>query len=200
MNLAHELVGVRGDDCKRPNPVARSRFFPFLPNAGKAEGCAVLHGDGARLLRLAAFDRLPFEKTVDWHDAAAPAVGLAERRQIPHGLALRVDRLAAAFGIIAPVGDQAPSQRVERYLAGPVVAADDQQVLTRRGIPPRRMVVQPAVAHVHAIDDGIAKRCAALDDPPAHAADVVIRWPACQRGPMEALAYRPMSSRAKLSR
>jgi hypothetical protein len=28
--------------------------------------------------------------------------------------------------------------------------------------------VHAAVAHVHAIDDGISKRSAALDDPPAH--------------------------------
>jgi hypothetical protein len=33
--------------------------------------------------------------------------------------------------------------------------------------------VHAAVAHVHAIDDGIAKRPAALDNPPAHARDVI---------------------------
>jgi len=34
--------------------------------------------------------------------------------------------------------------------------------------------VHAAVAHVHAIDDGISKRSAALDDPATHGADVVI--------------------------
>jgi hypothetical protein len=33
--------------------------------------------------------------------------------------------------------------------------------------------VNAAVAHVHAIDDGIAKRSAALDDPPAHDCDLI---------------------------
>jgi hypothetical protein len=95
-------------------------------------------------------------------------VGIPERGQIPHGLTLGIDRLAAALRITAPIRNQAPTQRIERYLAGLVIAPDHQQVLARRGVPPWRIVVQPAVAHVHAIDDGIAKRSAALDDPPTH--------------------------------
>jgi hypothetical protein len=34
--------------------------------------------------------------------------------------------------------------------------------------------VHATVTYVHAIDDGITKRFAALDDPPAHVADIVI--------------------------
>jgi hypothetical protein len=121
------------------------------------------------LLRLLALDRLPFEEPVDRHDAAALGIGIPERGQIPHRLALGVDWLAAALRIFAPIRDKAPTQRVERYLAGLVLAADDQQALARRGVPPWRIVVDAAVSHVHAIDDGIPKRLAALDDPPAHA-------------------------------
>ena len=40
--------------------------------------------------------------------------------------------------------------------------------------------MHPAVAHGDAINDGIAKRSAALDDPPTHAADIVIGG--CPRG------------------
>jgi hypothetical protein len=47
-------------------------------------------------------------------------------------------------------------------LSGLVIAANDEQLLTRRAIPPRRIIVHAAVAHVHAIDDGIPKRSAAL--------------------------------------
>jgi hypothetical protein len=68
-----------------------------------------------------------------------------------------------------------PTQRVERHISGLVIAADDQQFLAGRGVPSRWIVVHPAVAYVHAIHDGIAKRSAALDDPPTHAADIVIR-------------------------
>src|SRR5215813_5310075 len=168
VNLGHELVGVGGDDGERPNPFARSRLFPVLPNPGKPERRAVLHGDRVGLLRLLALDRLPFEEPVHRHDAATHSIGIAERGQIPHALALGVDRLAAALRITAPIRNQTPPQRIERYLAGPVIAADDQQVLARRAVPPRRIVVHAAIAHVHAIDDGIAKRPAALDDPPTH--------------------------------
>src|SRR5262249_22040171 len=139
-----------------------------LPNSRKPERRAVLHGDRVRLLRLLTLDRLPFEEPVHRHDAAAHSIGIAERGQIPHALALGVDRLSAAFRITAPIRDQSPTQRIERYLAGPVIAADDEQVLARRTVPPRRIVVHAAVAHVDAIDDGIAKRSAALDDPAAH--------------------------------
>jgi len=62
-----------------------------------------------------------------------------------------------------------------------MIAADDQQLLARSGVPARRIIVQAAVAHVHAIDDGIAKRSAALDDPPTHGTDVVKPRRSCQQ-------------------
>jgi hypothetical protein len=49
-----------------------------------------------------------------------------------------------------------------------MIAPDDQQVLARRAVPAGRIVVDAAVAHVHAIDDGIAYRRATLDNSPAH--------------------------------
>ena len=45
--------------------------------------------------------------------------------------------------------------------------------------PSRRIVVETTVAYVHAIDDGIVKRLAALDDPPAHGLDIVTHERAC---------------------
>jgi hypothetical protein len=58
----------------------------------------------------------------------------------------------------------------------------NQQLLARRAIPPGWIIVDAGIAHVHAIDDGISKRPAALDDPPTHGPDVVIHPRACQRG------------------
>jgi hypothetical protein len=92
---------------------------------------------------------------------------VAERGQVPHRLALGVDRLPAAARISAPVRYQPPAQRIERHPAGPVIAAGDEQLLARRRVPPRRVVVHAAVARVHAVDDGVSKRSAALDDSPA---------------------------------
>jgi len=57
-----------------------------------------------------------------------------------------------------------------------VVAADHQQLLAARPIPPGRIVVHPAFMDVHAINDGIAKRSAALDDPSTHRADILISY------------------------
>src|SRR5262249_48014003 len=142
------------------------RLLPVLPNARKCERRAVLHGDGVGPFRLLPLDRFPFEEAVDRHDAAALAVGVAERWQIAHALPLGVDRLA--LGISAPVRNEPPAQRVERHLSCLAIAANDQQILARRAVPPRRIVVHAAVARVHAIDDGIAQRAAALDDPPTH--------------------------------
>lgn len=67
--------------------------------------------------------------------------------------------------------DQPPAQRVERHLAGLMIATDHQQILAGRAVPPRRIIVDVAVAHLHAIQNGIAQRSAALDDPPAHDRD-----------------------------
>jgi hypothetical protein len=61
-----------------------------------------------------------------------------------------------------------------RHLAGLKIAPDHQQVLARRTIPAGRIIVQAAVAHIHAIDNGIPYRCAALDHSPAHGRYVAI--------------------------
>jgi len=50
--------------------------------------------------------------------------------------------------------DKAPTERLEGYLFDLVIAKDDHQFLARRGVPPLRMAVHAAVAHVRTIDDG----------------------------------------------
>jgi hypothetical protein len=54
-----------------------------------------------------------------------------------------------------------------------MLAADHQQVLARRAVPPGRIVVDAAIADVHPVYDRIAYRRAALDDPSAHHRNVV---------------------------
>ena len=82
--------------------------------------------------RALALDRLPFEEQVDGHDAAPPAVGVAEHRQPGDGLALGVDGRRLGFSL-GPVRDEAPAQQVERALSGVVVLADCPQLLARGG-------------------------------------------------------------------
>ena len=149
--------------------LAGSRLLPVLPQACDAKWRAILHSDSIRLLGPLPLDSLPLEKTINRHDTAAHAVRVPKRRQVSHRFALSVDRLAPARGVFAPIGNEAPAQRVERHFTGLVISSDHQQVLARRGIPSGWIVVNAAIAHVYAINDGIPKRTAALDDPPAHA-------------------------------
>ncbi len=91
-----------------------------------------------------------------------------------YGFGFGVDRLTPAFRVFAPIGDEAPPKRIERYLTGLMIAADYQQILTRGTIPSRRIVVNAAIPHIHSGDNAVAKRPAALDHPPAHDCYVVI--------------------------
>ena len=49
-----------------------------------------------------------------------------------------------------------------------MVASDDQQFLARRAVPVRWIIVEPAVVHVQAFNNGEARQGAALDDTTAH--------------------------------
>jgi SOS response associated peptidase (SRAP) len=149
--------------------LASLRLSHGLAKRAIAERLAVFHRDGVGLLRLLPLDRLPLEEPVYWDNAPAQQVRIPERGQRPNRLALGIDRFPAAARVVAPVRDQAPAQRIKGHLARAMVTPDDQQVLARRGIPPRRIVVNAGVPHVHTIDEGIPKGAAALDDPSAHA-------------------------------
>src|SRR5689334_22678660 len=72
-----------------------------------------------------------------------------------------------------------------------MIAPDDQQVLARRSVPTRRIVVNSAVAHVHAINDGKIQRSTALDHSTAHDLSSFSFWSDDGRGmPREWLSSR----------
>jgi SOS response associated peptidase (SRAP) len=87
------------------------------------EGSAVFHGNGVGLLRLLPFDRLPLEKPIHRHDAAPPAISIPERRKITDGLTLRVDRLASAQSVFAPMWNEAHELVAEIHDRMPVILA-----------------------------------------------------------------------------
>jgi hypothetical protein len=70
-----------------------------------------------------------------------PGISIAEHRQPVHGFAFGVDRLALALWVLAPVGDEAPTQLIERNLPGFVITPDHQQILAGRAVPTRREIV-----------------------------------------------------------
>ena len=119
---------------------------------------------GARGNRLTIFDTT----LRDGEQAPGFSLRIDEKLKLARQLrTLGVDIIEAGFPI-ASDADAEAVRMISTHVTGPVIAADDQQFLARRGVPPRRIVVHTAVAHVHAIDDGITKRSAALDDPPTH--------------------------------
>ena len=104
----------------------------------------------------------PLEEAVYRDNAAALAIRITEGRQLSHGLALSVDRPAPPFRVLAPVGDETPTQGIKRYHVGLMIAPNHQQVLAGRGVPSRRIIVNAAIARVQPVEDGEAYRRAAL--------------------------------------
>ena len=69
---------------------------------------------------------MSLEKAIYGDDAATQAVSIAECRQDLHCLAFSVDRLAASGRVLAPIGNESPMQRIERHIAGLVIAPNDE--------------------------------------------------------------------------
>ena len=69
---------------------------------------------------------------------------------------VRFGGLRTAFRVLAPVGNETPAQRVERALAGLMVAPDDKELLARCGIPAGWIIVDAVIMHVETLDDAIA--------------------------------------------
>ena len=90
--------------------------------------------------------------------AATPAVGVPEHRQPVRRFAFGIDRFAPAVRILTPIRNQTPAQRIERDLAGLMIAPNDEEFLARCSIPARRIIVDAVVRHVDAFDDGITYR------------------------------------------
>jgi hypothetical protein len=93
--------------------------------------------------------------------------GVAERRKVAHGLTLGIDGLRPPFGSAHQCGMW--PQRIGSSDTSPVVVAADDQAPGPARRSTAGVVVDAAVADVHAVDDGVSGRATALDDPAAHA-------------------------------
>ena len=109
VDLPDKVIRGHGDDGKGANPLTALRLTPVLPNSGNGERCPVLHGNGVRLLRSRSFDGPPLKEAFDWNDAAPFSVSRAEARQGRQGFGARVDRLASAVRVLAPIRNQSPT-------------------------------------------------------------------------------------------
>src|SRR6266849_653066 len=171
VDLTYQFVRICGDDREGAHPLACGAF-PVLPQPCHAERRAVLHRDGVGLFRF-ALDRLPFEEAINRYDAAPALVSFSKHRLQVHGLGHRIDRASAAFWILAPIGDKAPTKRLQRPLARLVVLSDYEKLLARCPVVPPWKVGEPTIAHIKTVDDREVHRASGLYDASAHAAKVV---------------------------
>jgi hypothetical protein len=112
---------------KDPNPFLSGGVLSILLEPRKTERRTILHRN--RIGLLAALGRLPFEETIDGHDAASEPIGIPEAGPVGNGLGLGIDRLPSTVWVLGPVRDQAPRQKIERAFVGSMVLRDDQQML-----------------------------------------------------------------------
>jgi hypothetical protein len=77
-----------------------------------------------------------------------------------------------------PTRENKPSPDSTSQQTGARVLFEDFRIAEIAAQFPRFGAGHPS-AHVYAIDDGITKRPAALDDPPAHGSDIVIYRRSC---------------------
>src|SRR5207245_892385 len=99
-------------------------------------------------------------------------ISLAKGRQVNNCLCLGVDRLASSSRVLAPIRNQAPTKRVERYFSSVMITPDDEQFLTGRSVPVGRIIADAAIPYIQAINDGISKRPAALNYTSAHGSNI----------------------------
>ena len=117
-------------------------------------------------LRPRALDRTPLKEAIDRHDAAPFGISGAKGWKPRDGFSTGVDRLAPAFGILAAVRDQPPTQQFERALTGFVVFADYIKKLARRDIIRGRLCA--TVGHVEPVNKCKTQRIGSLNDTAAH--------------------------------
>ncbi len=78
MDRSDEVIGVRGDNRERPDPLLGPRSLPALPNASEGKVFAALLPDGIRLLWLQSLDRPTLKEVIDKDEASPASVRIAE--------------------------------------------------------------------------------------------------------------------------
>src|SRR5262249_9336793 len=127
----------------------------------------ILHRDGIGLLATSASDGTPLKEAIDRHDATPHSISLPEHRKPHNALSLGVDGSPA--GVLAPMWDNPPLDKIKGAFAGLVVLPNDKQFLARRSVVARGDVAHAAIADIQALHNGEAKRPRALDHTSTHA-------------------------------
>jgi hypothetical protein len=104
VDRGNECIGRHRDDGEGALPRARLGIAPIFPYAGDAERLAVLPGDRLPLAAVAFL-----KKAVHRHDAAAPAIGVAEPLIFGDRFGARMDR-REIWTPLSDVGNEAPTQ------------------------------------------------------------------------------------------
>jgi hypothetical protein len=90
---------------------------------------------------------------------------------------LRSSSCSPALGVLAPVGNEPPLERVERAFSRFRILSDHEQFLARAAVPSTRIIVQPGVADIQSVDEGVIHRPFGLNDTSTHVADMGVEVP-----------------------
>ena len=174
MDSGDKLVCICSKDGERPQPFACG-VLPVLPYARDTEWRTILHRDSVGLL--AALGRHPFVESVNRQDAAPAPVRFPEHRQPRDCFALGIDRLSPALRVLAPVGNEPPLEKVERAFSRLRILSDHEQFLARAAVPSTRIIVQPGVADIQSVHEGVIHRPFGLNDTSTHDPDMGVEVP-----------------------
>jgi hypothetical protein len=174
MNSGNKIVCICSQDRESPGPFAFG-VLPVLPYARDTERRTILHRDSVGLL--AALNRHPFVESVNRQDAAPAPVRFPEHRQPRNCFALCIDRLSPALRVLAPVGNEPPLEKVERAFPRLGILSDYEQFLARAAVPSTRIIVQPGVADIQSVHEGVIHRPFGLNDATTHDPDMGIEVP-----------------------
>src|SRR5262249_5171737 len=114
-------------------------------------------------------DGTPLKEAIDRHDATPHSISLPEHRKPHDTLSLGVDGSPVTPGVLAPMWDQPPLDKIKGAFAGLMVLPNDKQFLARRTVVARGDVAHAAIADIQALHNGEAKRPRTLDDAATHA-------------------------------
>ena len=130
VDMAHERIGLGGDDREGHCRTAALRTMPAVVDPGQGEERTVFQGDEHRDFPVPLM--APPVEPADRDQTAPPADGDPERRMFEDGFRTGVDRLVAnrdnVCGTARPERNQPPPERLDSLVAG-----DDRVGAVRKG-------------------------------------------------------------------
>ena len=141
VNLCDKFIGFRRDDRAGPDPIGAPWGFPAFPKTGEYERLIIMHRDGKRRPQDAV--TLPLVEAIGWNQTSPFLERTPKRGSRIQGLHTGVDGSVPDFFVRGPTWNQAPSQGIQRPLAGFWIKPDGQDFLAGSNVPADRQIRLP---------------------------------------------------------